>query len=159
MRRSGFLAIVLLLVTSATAQAAPKVPIVTGEFAYAFSAEATTFIDIDAHGGAIPHGSISYSSSLYSPFHGYVDCLTVVGSDVWISGVITDTPIVDGGIAYYGWTLRLRDGGTPGTAGDTAILLYEAPDVVNAFCQQAWPDADDWMFPLAAGNLVVHSAG
>ncbi len=155
MRRSLLLAIVLLMATSATTQAAPKVPIVTGGFAYEFAPGATTFVEIDLRGGDIPRGSISYSSTVYPPFWGDVDCLTVVGSDAWISGVITAGTLPEG---YGGWALRLHDGGTPGAEGDQAIVLYDVPEVVDAFCEEAWPDADTWMLPVERGNLVVHSA-
>jgi hypothetical protein len=158
------LAIVLVLGMSATgmgttAQAAARVPIVTGEFAYEFMPGATTFIDIDARGGDVPRGSVSYSSTFLPAFWGEAECVTVVGSDAWISGVVTGgTPPGDEGVECYGWTLRVHDGGTPGTNGDLGALLYYTPELVNAYCEQADPSYDWAQLPLIAGNLVIHSA-
>lgn len=154
MRRSALLTIVLMLVMSGTAQGAARVPGVTGSFSYQFAPAATTFVEIDARDGAVPKGSISYSSTSYPPFWGEVQCLTVVGNDAWISGVITAGTLPEG--IYNGWALRLHDGGTPGTEGDRAIALYWWPDLVNAYCAQADRSYDDAMIPLEAGNLAIH---
>ena len=153
MRRAGVLAVILLMGGVAPAQAAAPVPIVTGHFSYAYLAHVST-VDVAGRAGDPARGWFSYGGP-FATFAGPVACVEVEGADAWLAGPITSGSAgIDG---VDGWALRLHDGGTPGRAGDTAITLVDAVDVVRALCETASTETDGYLQPVIDGNLTVRS--
>jgi len=156
MRRATVLAVVMVLALGGTVQAAPRVPMVTGAYAYQYGAGTSTVL-LAARGGDPARGSLAFAGP-FGSFRGPVTCVTVIGSDAWVAGEITvGAPEIEG-VVYHGWAVRVHDGGTPGRKGDTAITLIDPPEVSLEYCQSADSSVDDWQVPVTGGNLVVQPA-
>jgi hypothetical protein len=154
MRRVLPLAAILLVMSAITAQAAPRVPIVTGDYSYEFLSRVTT-VDVVGRAGDSTRGWFSYTSE-FATFGGPVTCIRVVGPDAWLAGPIT---VGDAGIeGVDGWAIRVHAGGTPGRNGDAAITFVDAAEAAVAVCESATSDYDGYLQPLIAGNLAVHDA-
>ena len=135
-----------------TAQAAPRAPIVTGDYSYEYLSHVST-VDVVGRAGDPASGWFSYSGE-FATFGGPVTCVSVVGADAWLAGPITRG---DAGIeGVDAWAIRLHDGGTPGRNGDTAITFLDTAEGVRALCESATSEYDGYLQQVIEGNLVVH---
>ena len=166
-RRSTIVLVIALLMVVgvvAAAGAAPKstmkVEKVTGTYSYYVGTDIPRTVSVNAHGTDPVKGTWTWtmSSGTYS---GPVTCLHVSGDDAWLAG-----PFWDGTGAVFMW---VHDGGTPGTAGDTAFTWGADPGEtlgdMEALCEDMveppW-DFDPYglfgPFPVVSGNLNVWDA-
>ena len=152
MRRVVWLPAIVLVLSVGTVQAAPRVPVVTGDYAYEYLSH-VSYVDIVGRADDPARGRFSYSGE-FATFGGPVTCVSVVGADAWLSGPITRG---DAGIeGVDAWAIRLHDGGTPGRTGDTAITFLDTADGARALCESGTSDYDAYLQPVIEGNLVVH---
>ena len=160
MRRAAVLAVILVMALSGVAQAAAPVAKVTGTFTYFPGGNPANFrtFSISAHATDPVTGTWSWTRP-NGTYSGPVTCLHIVGPDAWMAGPAT---VTDGLFeAVFIW---VHDGGTPGTAGDTAFgwannpgeTLATMEDLCNSMTPPPFYDMDP--FPVMSGNLVVHPA-
>jgi hypothetical protein len=85
-----------------------------------------------------------------------------VGNDAWFAGPVTKSPKkgAEGINSAFGY---VHDGGTPGTAGDTAFVWGALDDEnlagMEALCASMDTDLyGAWPFAVVAGNVKVRPA-
>ena len=154
MRRSMWLVAILLVASAGITQAAPRDPIVTGDYSYEYLSHVAT-IEVAARGGDPATGRFSYRGE-FATFGGPVTCVRSAGADAWLAGPITrGDPEIEGVDA---WAIRVHDDGTPGRKGDTAITFLDVAAGARAFCESATTEYDGYLQPVVDGNLAVHAS-
>jgi hypothetical protein len=155
MRRAAMLAVVMMLAVSGVAHAAPPSAIVTGDYTYQYGPSTST-IQLSAHAGDPAKGWFSYVGA-FASFGGPVSCVVVDGPDAMAAGPMTyGDGVPDGSL----WAIRIRDAGTPGASGDTAVTFFDAVEYLPEICgdPEILAELEEYMVPVTAGNLVVHPA-
>jgi hypothetical protein len=148
MRRAAIAAVALLLVAAVPAQAADG-PEVTGTYGYGGGGSVVT---IDAsYDGGVAVGTFDLTNNGGEHLVGAVKCLTVLGSDAWVAGIIIDSVTQPWG-TWFG--ARLHDGGLPDGAGDMAITLIYHNNLTNA-CERPASVWTRWMVPVNSGDLFI----
>lgn len=154
MRWAAPAAVVLLVTLVTPIQAAPRTPMVTGDYAYAYAGHISR-VQVSGRAGDPPTGWVTYAGD-FATFAGPVTCVNVIGSDAWLAGPITAGS--SGFEGFDGWAVRVHDGGTPGRNGDTAITFIDTPESAAEICASGTTDYDTFTVPVVSGNLVVHRA-
>ena len=95
-------------------------------------------------------GTFTLSNDAGEHLVGVVKCLTVIGSDAWVAGIITDSVTQPWG-TWFG--ARLHDGGPDGV-GDMAITLVYHNNLTRA-CERPASVWTRWMVPINSGDLVI----
>lgn len=121
---------------------------VTGTFAYQ-SFGGLREVVVTAHGSDPVRGSWEWLRDGIVWGSGPITCLVVDGDTAWLAG-----PTSDGSDAVF---VRLEDGGTPGTNGDTAVVYGTEPEDtledMEEWCLEKSDSFDD--FAVTSGNLNV----
>lgn len=152
MRRASTLAFALVLTLVAGGGAAAKDPSVTGDASYVLFGYDYS-VSLGAHAGDPPNGSVHWHGAFGHWFDGAVTCVSIDGSDAWLSGPVTDTDLP----MFSGFVVRVHDGGTPGSAGDMAVtfVYVDLADAMKA-CQKTSRQIDRYLTPVTEGNLSIH---
>ena len=80
------------------------------------------------------------AKSLNARFNVTVTCLSVVGSQAWIGGIISDsdTPLVQAGLASYFYVIDMGEGAIGAIQQDivSALRINDVPGTEQTFCAE-----------------------
>lgn len=82
-------------------------------------------------------------------FHGVIDCVSVVGKEAWVSGVITQGDFEGFDLAGLPFTTRVRDNGAAASGIDEISTSHVGDDTS---CDE---QANFDLLPTVEGNVVV----
>ena len=127
MKKHSILASILLTGLVATAAVAPApamAPLVTPLLLAGHGVNAAGGIFfVEAHGDAngTEWGTAQYTQSNGKTYQVTLDCIYVDGGTAYVSGEVTSSPDgngMDSPLVGWGWAIRIKDNGSPGSAGD-----------------------------------------
>ncbi len=154
MRKAAIWAVVLVMALSGVALAKAPVASVTGTFTYFTSPGSFRTISVSAQATDPVQGTWSRTTPTGAS-SGPVTCLRVSGADAWLAGPTTAT--TEGTTpATFLW---VHDGGTPGTAGDTAFGWAADPGEtladMEALCESMTTSPYGFdPFPVTSGDVI-----
>jgi hypothetical protein len=153
------LAVILVMALSSVALAVAPRAMVTGTYTYFVfgNPESWRTVSLGAQATDPVKGTWTWTRPAGTS-SGPVTCLRVAGSDAWLAGPVT---VGDG--SFSSEFIWVHDGGTPGTAGDTAFSWGADPGEtladMEALCESMTTSPYGFdPFPVESGNLTIHPA-